>query len=474
MFEKEFYPTPDELIETMIFGVEVSGKFILEPSAGKGNIVDHLKKLGAKNIITFEKNDDLRSILTNKCSVIGKDFFDCKPEMISHVNLIIMNPPFSNADKHILHAWTIAPEGCEIVALCNAETVLNGYTAHRNQLNQVIKNYGTATTIKDSFSNAERKTDVEIALIRLFKPATSKEFDYEGFFMDQDDEVDGIGIMPFNEIRSIVNSYIGAVKCWDEFQMVNEKMNRYTSPIGFGSGFEFKVGYDNSVITKESFSKEMQKKSWSYIFSKMNLNKYVTSGVMQDINKFVETQSKYPFTMKNVYKMFEIIIGTREQTMNRALEEVFDKLTMHYKDNRYHVEGWATNSHYLVNKKFILEGVVSYDSRWDSDRSNMKFGYDTYSVRKMNDLNKALSYLMGVDNGLNDLYQYKREMTKKENGELIEPDQLKYGKWFDWGFFEMKGYMKGTLHVKFKDENVWATFNRKIAEIKGFPLPEKI
>lgn len=39
-------------------------------------------------------------------------------------------------------------------------------------------------------------------------------------------------------------------------------------------------------------------------------------------------------------------------------------------------------------------------------------------------------------------------------------------------FFEIKGYKKGTVHVKFKDDKIWALFNRRVAEIKGYPLPE--
>lgn len=61
--------------------------------------------------------------------------------------------------------------------------------------------------------------------------------------------------------------------------------------------------------------------------------------------------------MRNIYRMLEIIVGTHAQRMDKALIEVFDKLTMHYHENRYNVEGWKTNSYYLVNKKFILEGV---------------------------------------------------------------------------------------------------------------------
>jgi len=46
MFNKDFYPTPEHLISKMFSKVNKNTiKNILEPSAGKGNIVDYLKNL---------------------------------------------------------------------------------------------------------------------------------------------------------------------------------------------------------------------------------------------------------------------------------------------------------------------------------------------------------------------------------------------------------------------------------------------
>ena len=51
IFNRDFYPTPIDVIEKMLIGVDISGKIILEPSAGSGNIVDYLNSRGAKKII---------------------------------------------------------------------------------------------------------------------------------------------------------------------------------------------------------------------------------------------------------------------------------------------------------------------------------------------------------------------------------------------------------------------------------------
>lgn len=464
----------------MLDGLNIQNKTVLEPSAGNGNIVDYVSQFTEKEVLTFEKNDQLRIILQEKSFVLGSDFLECTPEMISHIDFIFMNPPFSNADEHILHAFDIAPEGCQIVSLCNFETVNSGQVRFRKRriLHSKIKEYGTSENIGPVFDAAERKTGIDIGLVRLMKPIVSKEFDYEGFYLDEEPEEDNpSGLQQYNEVRAIVQRYIGALKCFDEGMLIKEKMDMYTKPVGFGDGFGFSISHGKTVFSKDVFSKELQKKSWLFVIEKMKIKKFVTSGVMEDINKFVEQQTQIPFTMKNIYKMIELIIGTREQTMNRALCEVFDKLTQHYHENRYQVEGWKTNSHYLVNKKFILDYVVDYDSRWPS--AEMLIKYNSRSVTKMNDLNKALCYLMGVDNKLTDLYRLRYEVDNgfKEDKSIYMPkthEPLQYSTWYDWGFFSFKGYKKGTIHVKFKSDEVWGAFNRKVAEIKGYPLPEKL
>ncbi len=43
MFNKNFYPTPREVIAQMLNGLNLRGATVLEPSAGNGNIADYCK-----------------------------------------------------------------------------------------------------------------------------------------------------------------------------------------------------------------------------------------------------------------------------------------------------------------------------------------------------------------------------------------------------------------------------------------------
>lgn len=53
MFGIDFYPTPAEVIDRMLMDVEVCGKYVLEPSAGSGNIVNALQERGKVSLIVW-------------------------------------------------------------------------------------------------------------------------------------------------------------------------------------------------------------------------------------------------------------------------------------------------------------------------------------------------------------------------------------------------------------------------------------
>ena len=378
MFDKEFFPTPESVLDLM--QIDCVNKIVLEPHAGKGNIVDYLINNNAKEVIAIELNKDLKKIVESKCKVIGSDFLECTEEEISHIDLIVMNPPFSNADKHIIHAFEIAPEGCEIISLCNYETISNNYSSSRHRLKALIGSNGLTQNLGDCFSDAERTTGIDIGLIKLYKPVVSDESKFEGFFIDEEEELQQEGIMQYNEVRALVNRYVGAVKVYDRLDAIKKELAYTTKELGLGE-ISFNVGYKEQIITKDDFAKYIQKVSWKYIFDKMNMQKYVTSGVMKDINKFVETQQNIPFTMKNVYKMFEIIVGTREQTYNRALEEAIDNFTRYTHENRHSVEGWKSNSSYMLSRKFIVNYMV--ESNWGKTKMTLKYSQHTEKIEDL-------------------------------------------------------------------------------------------
>ena len=132
--------------------------------------------------------------------------------------------------------------------------------------------------------------------------------------------------------------------------------------------------------------------AWQVVFDKMNIGKFVTTGVMKDINEFVNRRKNYPFTMRNIYRMLEIIVGTRANTMNRAICEAIDRLTEYTHENRFGLPGWKTNAGHLLNKKFIVDWMV--EPNYSSGYSLKYYGGN---YEKVQDLQKALCYVTGRD-----------------------------------------------------------------------------
>lgn len=482
IFEKDFYPTPSEVIDKMMINTIALGKTVLEPSAGSGNIVDWLQKNGATNVLACETNPKLRAILAQKCDLIGGDFLQLQSEDISHVDLIVMNPPFSADETHIMHAFNIAPAGCEIVALCNLNTVKNArISTKRKQFQELISFNGTWENFGSCFSNSERTTYVEVACVRLFKQGAGEE-EFEGYFTANNEEEKGSnGIMSYNVIRDCVNRYVEAIKRFDSVMASADEINQLIKPFNeYGIEFgAFKTStYEEGVpdkITRDFYKKYLQKRAWKYVFSQMDMDRLVTKKVKETINNFVEKQQHIPFTMKNIYNMFSLIVATSDNRMRDTLVEAFDNICSFSAENSTAGEKWKTNSDYMVNRKFIVPYICDDGGKWKKEYVDLKSGYWSGNGNgdTITDIAKALCYLNGKrweghdSEGKRDLEYYSGL------SDFARETKMEWGQWYDWGFFRIKGFKKGTMHFEFKDEAVWEYFNRAVAEIKGWQLPKQ-
>lgn len=123
-----FFPTPKELIEEMIELGDIRPEHsVLEPSAGKGDMVDVLKSKGINNVDCIEINYSLKKILELKgCRLVGTDFLEFNDKKYDR---IIMNPPFENLQDidHIRKAYETLNEGGILVSVMSASPLGVGY-----------------------------------------------------------------------------------------------------------------------------------------------------------------------------------------------------------------------------------------------------------------------------------------------------------------------------------------------------------
>ena len=453
----DFYPTPNAVIEQMMMGEDFIGKTILEPSAGKGNIVDWLKKNGAGEVIACENDPNIRKLLDGKCELIANDFLTVTPDMVSHVQHIVMNPPFSKGAEHILHAYEIAPPGCTITALCNSETI-NGYSRYdKNQrLCELIENEGREESLGSVFEqDAERRTRCRVSLVKLYKHGDGEDEFAGYFFADYDEDSANAnereGIMPYNFIRELVNRYVSAVKMFDEVMAATDRINEAATYVEYedvvktnGEPGKRKVEYGYlpvrfkavssddraTTVTHSSYRKALQKYYWRIIFNKLNMQKYATAKLNEQINKFIETNKNAPFTMANIYRVIDIVIQTTGQRMQSALVEAFDTICELSAENSTAGEKWKTNANYMVNKRFIVDWMTDYgDYSWHHDSVHIRYSGNR---DKIDDVTKALCFLTGSN------YDSIGGLQNTAEGQP-------WGTWFVWGFFKCIAYKKGTM-----------------------------
>lgn len=462
IFAADFYPTPPEVAGEMLDAHDLRGKVILEPSAGSGNLIRACFERGAEEVLWCEREEGLQPLLRAIPGARpingGGDFLDVKPEWVSHIDVVVMNPPFSAGARHILHAWEIAPPGAEIVSLCNWGTVNPDRWGSRNaDLAKIIEAYGSAINLGRCFSEAERTTEVEVGLVRLTKPGGRPADEFEGFFLGPDDlEAQGQGLIPYRRSRDLVNRYVEACRIFDEQVDAGVRMSRVLDGL-FGKTLGMQVTLEGAAVTRNRFRKELQKDAWGHVFREFLPQHMATSQLSRDINAFVERQSQIPFTERNLWRMLQIVAGTHDQRIDRAVEEVIDKLTRHSRDNRWNVPGWATNAPAMLNTKMIFPYMA--ERTWSGRQVEIRRGYQDFT--EVQDLIKALCWLTGRD----------YEEVKEPPGGYT---RFNPGVWMDWGFFEFKAYLKGTVHLKFKNRDDWAAINRRYAKVKGLVLPERL
>jgi hypothetical protein len=421
MFNPDFYPTPPEVAAEMLDPLDLRGKTVLEPSAGSGNLVRECLERGAAEVLWCEAEPHLRDMLTSIRNATPAhqygDFLQVHPADVSHVDVIVMNPPFSADEAHILHAWEIAPPGCEIVALANWNTVSGVFRGLQLQLAKLIEAYGSLDDLGECFSTAERPTRVSVGLVRLTKPGSRPGGDeFEGFYLGPDEiEAQGEGLIQYRRSRDIVNRYVEACRIFDEQVEAGTRLRGVLDGF-FGADLGLQVTVEGAPVTRNRFRKDLQKAAWKHVFAEFLPAQLATSQLAKDINAFVEKQSRIPFTERNIYRMLQIVAGTQE---NRA---------------------------YMAELSWSGKGVnvKSYGSQAD----------------EIQDLIKALCFITGRD------YKEVGQPTKPADG-VFWP-----GEWYDWGFFRFRAYKKGTVHFEFKDEEVWAAVNARYARIKGQVLPE--
>jgi hypothetical protein len=461
---EDFYPTPNTVIDKMLEGFKTEdllARTILEPSAGNGNIVDRIKDrlVGSyhskppDNIYCVESNVELRMVLTGKgYKVIGDDFLKYKSNYL--FDLIVMNPPFRDGATHLLKAWEIL-NGGDVVCLLNAETVTNPHTREQQLLREIIDANGGYEVMGACFKTAERKTDVEVALVRLHKKEPEIKFD----FFEQKTREQEINFEEFkgDNLPALKDTFGNLEIMYDNAREACADVLRSRSRLEFyldhltGDG---DVGKVQEEKTFNGMIDVLKAKAWDYLFSRTKLAEVMTQRVQTEFDAFQKQSRSMDFTRENICNLLETLFLNRGEIMKQCVLDAFDQLTRYDKKNAVHVEGWKTNDAWRVNRTVIVPWGCETD--WNG-KPRIHYNRE----RDFADIEKALSFIVGE----------KFAGYKTSIGQTISGGGVAWGTWNDSRFFRFKMFKKGTIHLYFKDEWVLQEFNVRAARFKNW-LPD--
>lgn len=467
MFENEFFPTPTRVIAKMLapyFTTDlryVRRRLILEPSAGKGDICDYITAspyVNKQDISCIEIDPDLQFILQGKgYRLIDSDFLEY--EGAYAFDLIAMNPPFSNGVDHLLKAWEIVDDGGDVVCLLNAESIRNPHSAKRKLLARIIEAHGSCEEIGRAFDNAERKTDVEVALIRLHKPEVESVIDFgDGRAYDKeqvsDEEFAANPLAHFNIIESLVAQYLAAQNIVAQKHKLLKQYRFYISGVVNQDHDDRKA---NLTLNEEL--DELKKHFWKYVFEKTKLGRVTTSDFQKKFDEFSAKTAAMSFSVRNIENVLRMFFVNRVAIMEECLLHVFDQATKYHEKNREHTEGWKTNKSYRVSRKVIMPYGVEFDHKWGGWKVNW------YQRDFFTDIDKVLCYLDGRDlETITALW----DVIHSRVSALNRDSTMRYDAEFCSTYFKIRFFKKGTVHIEFLDKKLWDEFNLRAAKGKNW------
>lgn len=462
IFTEQFYPTPPELANKMVSLVDWKRvNKILEPSAGTGNLVKAItSKRKHIDVDCAEIDPKLQAILKDAgFNVVASDFLTAP--LFTRYDAIIMNPPFRNGIHHLIKAVNLVEKsGGQVVCLLNASSMTKTDLQGKILSTLLNKYEAKVEYLQNAFSNAEVKTNVEVALIYLDIPSRIKTC-----------EIPFEELTPHFNIKPVSDEVEGECKCVVEYDIIKQLVKQYNfeAQLGLGIIDQFKtyaayvppdanghsllsihVSGGQSSNPQNDYLKELRKKYWAALFSSKEMRSLMPTQVYNDYMKQIDKLSDYDVTYENIYTIRLELSKFKMQSLEDAIMAMFDKLTYEHSlgnnSNIHYYNGWKTNNACAINDKVILSCYGVYDSRFNYWRA---YRLDII-MNTLTELEKILNYF---SNGILSFLDCSEIICSQVNSDYKSGTRIKCA-YFDVAFFK-----KGSCHIWFTDLEVLKRFN---------------
>ena len=489
-----FYPTPADLATEMAQEIDVETCcHILEPSAGKGDLAEAIRKRGKfrrgsanMDIDCIEINPDLRAILKEKgFRVVHDDFLTF--DTFKQYDAILMNPPFKDGDRHLMKALDLVSEnGGQVVCLLNAETLRNPCTNYRKELKKRLDERDAKIVyFQDRFAAAERKADVTVAMVSVKFPPVQRCSDFYDRMEKADEQaharpVDDVeDLAPADFIERICRQFRIEVSAGMELIRQYEALKPYIlreipdPAIGktpYSSGPILTLGISNNYLAESmrydgvvnQYVRLTRYKYWQAFFQNDEFTKNLTSDMRKEWEHRIDDLSNYDFTPFNLKTVLVEMNAQIFQGVEDSILKIFEQLTAQHswypecQNNIHYYNGWAHNKAHKINTKVIIPSYgVFPDWKWSSDTFRVHEAYNHLA-----DIERCFNFLDGHTTADIDLYSVLNAANAAGQTKNIHCK-----------FFDVTFYKKGTTHIKFTNQRLLDKFNIYCSQKKGWLPP---
>ena len=472
MFNDDFYPTPPSVVKTMMEAVDFNVvRTVLDPSAGKGDIIKVVAEKYTPNnwdtcrlkFLAIEIEPELQQILLNLSYSVAGRYYESGERMVSvpvdlvdsdfleypggdHFDLIMMNPPFSNGEDHLLKAIDLLYNG-QLVCLLNAETINNPYSNKRRLLLQKLEELGARVDILGPvFSDSERKTDVEVAMVYLRKRADV----FDDPFKDASDDAVDAGVVidestdiaPKDDIAARIALYEATKN--DGIEVIRKYYSRFSR---IGRYIEF-IGESRGISeTVGRFVDRLRRDYWISLMDLPEITDKLTSEKRKEYRAMLDRRSKMEFNQRNIYAVITALHDSYGKVIESAILDMFDVMSRQFawldetSKNTLHFNGWKTNKSWKVNTKVILPNYrwIDYAGRWCVPYESREF---------LRDIDRVMNYFDG---------------GKREYLTIVDAIESAFAlgktRGIESEYFLISCFKKCTLHLTFKNEGILRRFN---------------
>jgi hypothetical protein len=466
MQDLQFYPTPINLAQ--IARKKFKNRNIirlLDPSAGDGallapfNSAHHTIKADC-----IEIDLDRQAILRAKgYNVIDSDFMQFTGAgMYSH---IIMNPPFAQGVEHVLKAFDLLING-ELVAILNAETIRNPYTAKRKHLIQLIQDFGGEVEfIESAFMSPDTKikTSVEVAIIWIEKKADVTQNFTQSLDIDNAAGVDYAGkqelALKGSTISNAVSVFNAAVNALRASEIAQEEAFYFMRLLGRPLNSQHQSDIEPGDLQKRFNTgyDDLKDRAWSNILKSTEFSKYLSSKAYEKLIADFEAVKKLNFTESNIRGFLLGLVNSQSEMNLQMVLDCFDSFTKYIPENRAYYRGWKSN---LKHKE---QAYRLQTTRFIMPRFSSSWGYmDWNSFKQLSDYDKVFAMLDGKAECEVSLESLFRDRLA----------ELRAGARLSASYFDVRYYKgAGTIHFYPKNKKLIDRMNRLVGKERQW-LPQ--